>query len=427
MSDQGDWWARLGNAAPQVGLRPPHRPGGRHHRRHRRDRRDPSGGRRRLLPGVIAATAALALLLTGGALAIKRVNQPFTAGALTGLLPAKDTSATAHQAPSPVPTPSATPAPVLTVNEVTGRVRPGTVMIKSVLGYQDAEAAGTGLVLTPGGVILTNNHVIDGATRITVTVANTGRQYSATVVGTQPSSDIAVLQLQNAGVLATVPVANSDQVRVGQPVVGIGNAGGRGVLSVVTGTVTSIDRTITASDASGASSERLTGMIEVQAPIRAGDSGGPLANRAGQVIGMDTAASATRQGDQTGPTFGFAIPINRALSIAAKIRSDSNGTPNGPQPGGRGFLGVEVRSVDAATNTGGAEIVMATADSPADRAGLQSGDIITTLDGQAVASANSLTASLQQTKPGQAVTLGWSDQYGAAHSAEITLGAGPAD
>ena len=410
MSDQGAWWARPGAPGPQVDLSPPKQRAGRH------------GRRRRIAPALVAGAAALALLLTGGAVAIHHVNKPFAAGALTGLVPAKDTSATAGKKPVPIPTPSATPAPVLTVDQVTSLVRPGAAIINSVLGYQNAEAAGTGMVLTPGGEILTNNHVIDGATRITVTIA--GRIYDATVVGTQPASDIAVLQLEDASALATVPVGNSDELQVGQPVVGIGNAGGRGILSVVTGNITSTNRTITASDASGTSSERLTGMIEVQAPIKAGDSGGPLANRAGQVIGMDTAASAARPNDQTGATFGFAIPINRALTIAAKIQSDSS---KGLQPDGRGYLGVQVRSVDAATNSGGAEVVIATASSPADKAGLQSGDIITTLDGQAVVSADSLTTSLQQTKPGQSVTLGWSDQFGVAHTADITLTIGPAD
>jgi S1-C subfamily serine protease len=166
-------------------------------------------------------------------------------------------------------------------------------------------------------------------------------------------------------------------------------------------------------------------MIEVQAPILAGDSGGPLSNRAGKVIGMDTAASAARGADSGMPTFGFAIPINRALSIAAQIeRGDTSG---GAKIGGRGYLGIQVTATDPATNNGGAQITGTTPNSPAAAAGLEPGDIVTTLDGQPVASADGLTQSLASSKPGQQVTVGWTDPEGQAHDARVTLASGPAD
>jgi S1-C subfamily serine protease len=419
MSEHGDWWSPRGvpsvddhgawsqtpltDTAPHpiVTPRPKHR---------------------RLLAGLLVGAAGLTTAIVGGGLVVDHESGALTSG-LPGLIPpVSNTSVTKNPTPqTPAPRSSTAPAPVLSVPQVSGLVEPGVVVVDSQLGYQNAEAAGTGMVLSPTGEILTNNHVIDGATYITVTVSGTQQRYVAHVVGTEASQDVAVLQLVGATGLTTVPLGNSDTVVTGQSVVGIGNAGGSGTLSVVTGTVTSTDRSITASDQSGASSEQLSGMIEVQAPIMAGDSGGPLANRSGQVIGMDTAASAT--GTHTGhPTYGFAIPINRALSIAAQI----NRTGGSAQTGGRGYLGIQVQAADPTLNTG-AEVISTTANSPAAGAGIEPGDVITSLNGEAVTSADGLTASLAQSKPGQLVTVGWSDEFGEGHTAQITLASGPAD
>ncbi len=420
MSDSGDWWAQASTPeAPDGEIEPGPQFAGRP-----AERQQPGHRGGRLLVGVAAGATALALTLAGATAAIDHQQRPFAAGALlSGTPPAADTSAATGGAKAK-PKPSAVPAPVLPVAQVVNRVEPGVVIIVSELGYQNAEAAGTGMVLTPSGEILTNNHVVNGATLITVIIPATQRRYIARVVGTEPASDVAVLSLDGASGLTTVPLGNSDTVAAGQPVVAIGNAGGRGTLSVVTGSVTSTNRTITATDASGQSSERLTGMIEVEASIRAGDSGGPLSNRAGQVIGMDTAASAAHTTDPGGPTFGFAIPINRALAIAAKLHSADSG------PGavsGRGYLGIQVRTANSATNTGGAVVLLTTPGSPAASAGLRSGDLITELNDQPVVSADGLTASLQRSRPGQSVTVGWVDQSGQAHQARITLTNGPAD
>ncbi len=375
-----------------------------------------------VLAGLLAGAAALTVAIAGGAVVVDHHSGTLASG-LPGIIPpAANTSATNNpSAPSPVPRKSTAPAPVLTVPQVAGLVEPGVVVIDSQLGYQNAEAAGTGMVLSPTGEILTNNHVIDGATYITVTISGTGQRYVAHVVGTEVSQDVAVLQLVGASGLTTVPLGNSDTVATGQPVVGIGNAGGSGTLSIVTGNVTDTDRSITASDQSGASSEQLSGMIEVQAPIMAGDSGGPLANRAGKVIGMDTAASAASLHSGK-PTFGFAIPINRALTVAAQITKTG-----GAQSNGRGYLGIQVQAVDPRTNTGGAEVISTNANSPAAGAGIEPGDVITSLNGEPVPSADELTAALAQTRPGQLVTVGWSDEYGEGHTEQVALSSGPAD
>ena len=163
------------------------------------------------------------------------------------------------------------------------------------------DALGTGIVLTSNGEILTNNHVINGATSVSVTDIGNGKTYKATVVGYDVSQDIAVLQLSGASGLTTASTGDSSSVSVGDSVVALGNAGGVGGTPwVAAGSVTALNQSITASDESSGSSERLTGLIETNADIQAGDSGGPLVNSHGQVIAMDTAASATTSSAATG-------------------------------------------------------------------------------------------------------------------------------
>ena len=185
---------------------------------------------------------------------------------------------------------------VLSTSQITSKVSPGLVDVVSTLGDENGEAAGTGMVLTSTGEVLTNNHVIDGATSISVTDIGNGRTYKASVVGYDKTQDVAVLQLQDASGLTTVSLGNSATVSTGQSVVAIGNAEGKGGQpSVVTGSVTALNQSITASDEGSGSSEQLTGLIETNAPIEPGDSGGSLVNSAGQVIGMDTAASTSSE------------------------------------------------------------------------------------------------------------------------------------
>jgi S1-C subfamily serine protease len=180
-----------------------------------------------------------------------------------------------------------------------------------------SEAAGTGMVLSSDGEILTNNHVVDGATQIQVVVASTGKGYDATVVGTDAGDDVAVLQLDDAGGLATVDLDTSGDLSVGDTVTGVGNAGGAGGdPSAATGKVIALHRNITVHDESGSGTEHLHGLIEVDADIIAGDSGGPLLDDDNEVVGMDTAASSGRA-DVT----GFAIPIARAVTIADDIEA----------------------------------------------------------------------------------------------------------
>jgi S1-C subfamily serine protease len=324
---------------------------------------------------------------------------------------------------------------VLTTAQITAQTDPGLVDVASTLGYEQAESLGTGLVLTSSGEVLTNNHVIEGATSITVTDIGNGQSYKAKVVGYDQTKDIAVLQLQGASGLKTVRLGDSTTAAVGQRVTAIGNAGGKGgTPSVVTGDITALNASITASDDGSGTTEQLSGMINDNAPIQAGDSGGPLVNSAGQVIGIDTAASTATgfqiQSQQTNQTQAFAIPINEALSIASQIeRADASSTVH---LGATGFLGVEVMSASSAAQNGisngsGAAVQGVLQGTPAANAGLAAGDVITSIDGRSVSSPSALQAAMERHHPGDRVTIGYTDQSDQSQSATITLASGPAD
>jgi S1-C subfamily serine protease len=321
---------------------------------------------------------------------------------------------------------------VLTTSQIQAQVNPGLVDVASALGYEQAESFGTGLVLTSSGEILTNNHVIEGATSVKVTDIGNGHSYRAKVVGYNQTRDIAVLQLQGASGLKTVKLGNSDTAAVGQKVVALGNAGGKGgTPSVATGQVTGLNASITASDEGSGTTEQLTGLINHNAPIQPGDSGGPLVNTAGQVIGIDTAASNTMQfhSAQSQQANAFAIPINEALAIGNQIEA-GNGSST-VHIGATGFIGVAVKSASSAAQQGipkdsGAAVQQVLQGTPAAGAGLTGGDVITSVDGHSVSSPSALQAALEEHHPGDKVTIGWTDQAGQAQSASVTLANGPA-
>ncbi len=309
------------------------------------------------------------------------------------------------------PSAAATAAGTATADQVVG-----VVDVTTVLGYRDAEAAGTGMVLTSDGEVLTNNHVVEGATSITVTVLSTGESYSATVVGTAPSQDVAVLQLTGAAGLTTVPIDDDGGAAVGDSVTAVGNAGGDPTsTSAATGTVTALDRSITASDETGSDAEQLTGLIETDADVQAGDSGGPLLDAEGEVVGMDTAASTG------GAVQSYAIPIGTALDLAGQITAGvDDATVHQGLPA---FLGV---SVQAAGN-GGAAVAGVVPGGPAATAGLAAGDVITSVGGTSVTAPEDLTTALSGADPGDQVSVTWTGTAGTGHSATVTLATGPAD
>jgi len=304
----------------------------------------------------------------------------------------------------------------------------GIALIDTTVDYGQAEAAGTGMVVTSTGEILTNNHVVEGATKITVEIASTGRTYTATVVGTDAADDVAVLQLQNASGLTTATFDTSRSVQVGDSVTGVGNAQGGGKLLAASGSVTALDQSLTTQAEGYAASETLRGMIETNAAIQSGDSGGPLYDSTGEVVGMDTAASAGGVADS------FAIPITTALSIADEITSGTGGS--GIQLGTPAFLGVEVAPAGAqsgdgygyggGTGTSGATVSGVIDGTPAADAGLRAGDVITAVDGTAVGSSSDLSGILKQHKAGERVTITYTDASGQTRSVHVTLISGPA-
>jgi S1-C subfamily serine protease len=328
------------------------------------------------------------------------------------------------------------------ISGISANVNPALVDINTNLSYQNEQAAGTGMVLTSDGVILTNNHVIDGATSISVTDIGNGKTYTANVVGYDRTGDVAVIKLVNASGLKTISTS-SGTAAVGQAIVGIGNAGGAGgTPSAAGGSITALNQSITASDNGGGNAENLTGLIEINAGIQPGDSGGPLVNTSSQVIGMDTAASSSNGYQVTGSQ-AYAIPIGTALSIAKQIQAGT--ASNTIHIGATGFLGISVQS-SSSTGTGGvggggfggngtgngnsstspgATIVSVLPNSAAASAGLAQGDVITALNGTAVNQASDLSNLLTPHHPGDTVQVQWTDQSGQTHTAGVTLATGP--
>jgi S1-C subfamily serine protease len=351
--------------------------------------------------------------------------------------------------PTSVGTATATSKTMLSASQIASRVDPGLVDVVSTLGDQQATAAGTGIVLTSNGEILTNNHVIDGATSIKVTDVGNGRTYTAKVVGYDASQDVAVIQLQNASGLTVASLGDSSTVRTGDSVVALGNAGGKGgTPSVAAGTVTALNQSITASDEGSGNSEQLTGLIETNANIQPGDSGGSLVNAYGQVIGMDTAASSgtqfQSQSSQTAEQ-AYAIPINEATSIAKQIEAGTTST--NVHIGATAFLGVESQPTSQGSGSGfggsgfggsgfggsgfggstnGVTISGTLSGSPAANAGLTAGDTITSVGGQSVSTAQDIAHVLVKYHPGDSISIGWTDQSGQSQTTTVTLANGPA-
>jgi S1-C subfamily serine protease len=292
----------------------------------------------------------------------------------------------------------------------------GVVVIETNLAYQGGDAAGTGIVLTKSGRIMTNNHVIRGATTIKVVLPGAGRSYTAKVVGYDVVDDVAVLQANGASNLKTSALSTSTPV-VGQVVTAVGNAGGTGSLTSSRGRITGLNRSISVSDDRGGV-ERLSGLIETDAGLEPGDSGGPLMS-GGKVIGMDTAASTGGYGPYAAASNdGYAIPIAKAMKIVKQIVSGRSSST--VHIGATAFLGVEI---DA--SSGYDQIAAVVPGGPADSAGLAAGDVITAVGGRAVSSATDLASLLFSKHPGDRVTVTYGDGYGMSQTTTITLGSGP--
>jgi S1-C subfamily serine protease len=338
---------------------------------------------------------------------------------------------------------------------IVAKVKPGLVIINTTLQYNGETAAGTGMVINADGLVLTNNHVIARATKITATVASTGATFTATVVGYDKTGDIALIRLQHASGLPAVRIGNSASVRTGNPVVALGNAEGQGVITAKPGRVTGLGQTITASEGGGSTdSETLHGMIQTNADIVPGDSGGPLVSSAG-VVGMDTAGN---DGNNQQASTGFAIPINTALAVARQIAGGhasaavtigypafagiftGSGPDSSPQAQAQqqdgGFSGGSTPRCYA-SNSGltvppviapvdsGALVIGTICGSPAAAAGMTGGSVITAVNGQAVGSPEDLTGVLSRFHPGDTISVTWVRPSGQHTTSRLRLIAGP--
>jgi S1-C subfamily serine protease len=324
-------------------------------------------------------------------------------------------------------------------NRIAAGVDPGLVDINTGLSYQQASAAGTGMILTKNGLVLTNNHVIAGATSISVRDVATNKVYEAKVLGYDSTNDVALLKLKHASNLTTVKLGNSHNVSVSEKVIGIGNAGGvGGTPSIAPGAVIGVNKSVTATDQeSPKGAEHLTGMIESNAAIEPGDSGGPLVNSKGRVIGMDTAGSFSfgnvnfTSGNSSGVQ-AYSIPINTAIAIAKSIEHGHGSSTI--HVGSTAFMGVEVtaattpaptNSAPVPTTSSGVPIVHVISGEPAANAGLIAGDVITALNGVNVSSPSSLAAVLQTLHAGQKVQVRYFSPSGQELALTLQLASGP--
>lgn len=324
----------------------------------------------------------------------------------------------------------------------------GVVLIDTQLGYENAEAAGTGIVLSKDGLVLTNNHVIADSTKISVTVATTGKTYEASVVGSDSTKDVAVLRLKDASNLQPATI-DEDSVDVGDDVTAVGNSEGQGQLQAADGTVTDLGASVTTTAQGTEDSETLGDMIEVQADIVSGDSGGALLDDQGEVVGMNTAASSGAP-----VVTGFAIPIETALTTAESIidgqqtstntigypaflgigvQQDSQSTQSGqgsqsiqPGDGNSNSQSGQSGQSGSTSQTAGAVVAGVYEDTPAAEAGLTAGDTITQIGSTQITDGTALSSAIAEHKPGDTVSMSWTDADGQSHTAEVTLTEGPA-
>jgi len=426
----------------------------------------PSGRRgrgRRFL--IYVAVAALAASIGAGVtVALDGQSTGSAPGISSGDVPAPHNNASS----------SGASAGTLNQAAVIKKVDPGLVDITSTIRYNSETAEGTGMILNSSGLVLTNNHVIDGSTSVTASlVTDAAKKYKARVVGYDDTDDVALIQLVDASGLTPVNFGNSSQVTLGTPVLALGNAEGQGGAKPALGIINALNRSIQASDEGSDSIEDLNHMLQTNAQIMQGDSGGALANDAGQVIGMITAAntSTSSQVGSGGGTLGFAIPVNSALSIARQISAGKSSST--VYIGLPGFLGVEVAAQSSSSNPeqqasdeqqqGGSaaigsgngsgdnnsqacqatnqELIIPVKIAPANTGalilgvlcgtvaqakGIVAGDVITSIDGQAVTTPNSLSGITARYHPGSVVSVDWESVNGAKHTSVMKLGTGPA-
>jgi serine protease Do len=310
------------------------------------------------------------------------------------------------------------------IQGILAKVEPAVVSVKTQ-GFEPGvfypvSGAGTGMILTADGQVLTNAHVVSGATSINVTLFHETQARVADVVSADTTADVALLKIRGAKGLPTAKLGNSDSLRVGDDVIAIGNALALpGGATVTEGIVSALGRSI--SD----STEQLSDLIQTDAAINPGNSGGPLVNAAGEVVGMNTAViQATPNGDALAQNIGFAIAVNTIKQVMAELR-------RGGPASASAFLGVSTVTLTAdikqrfgLTVDKGAVVTEVVTGSPAAQAGLQPGDVITRIGTRSIATADDIVAAVTGHKPGDRVDLVW-QRGDKQQSGTVTLGARP--
>ena len=313
------------------------------------------------------------------------------------------------------------------IAEIAEKVSPSVVSIVTSVELSDfygrtlqSEAAGTGIIVSADGLVVTNKHVVDGAKAIAVVLDDGTAYENVKIAATDPNNDIAFLRIPDVKDLTPATLGDSKTLSVGQQVMAIGNAMGQYQNTVTVGVISGLGRTVTASDGTGSKTETLTDMIQTDAAINSGNSGGPLVNAAGEVIGINTATSSSAE------NMGFAIPISAVKGMLSQLIAGQNAA--------RAYLGVysvqitpELAKQYDLPVTAGAYVSSSSAsqpavlsDSPAAKAGIKEGDIIVTVNGAKVGEDGSLSNLIAEYKPGDKVQIGLI-RDGQASTVDVTL------
>lgn len=295
------------------------------------------------------------------------------------------------------------------IANVAAKVAPSVVSIVTTtsgrsLGSQSYQGAGTGVIVSKDGYIMTNNHVIDEANKVSVVLSDGTEYDKVTIVGNDPLNDIAFVKIEGVSDLTPAQLGNSGKLRIGQRVVAIGNALGQFDNTVTSGIVSAMGRPLVASSSDGSNSESLTDLIQTDAAINSGNSGGPLVDLAGRVIGINTAVATDANG------IGFAIPINATRGVLAEVLEHGKVA--------RAYLGVRyldvTASLAASKNLGSKKGAFVYADGtthpvvkdgPADKAGIKAGDIILKVGSDVIGTDGSMSSIIGQYRPGDKVVL----------------------
>ena len=373
---------------------------------------------RRQRRGLLAVTAFLVLAMLGWA-SFTWATTPWSGGTLT---PGESTSEPTTQPtrrsrpelPQSQPSQSTDQSSGQSTrgSRVTAAMSAGVVLISADTGT--GTAAGTGMVIASSGRVLTNYHVVAGSESVSVTIADSGDTYSATVVGFDQARDVALLQLKGASGLATVTF-DDDTLAVGDTVSAVGNANGGGSLVRASGSVTDLSQDLTvSSDSPWGSTEDLQGLIETTAGAVPGDSGGPMFDSEAEVVGITTAGS-------TRTRTSYAVPITEALSVVSQIESGQEaGTV---RIGPAGYLGIRV--AESGRRSSGVTVTEVTADGPAAKAGMTSGSVLTRVGDTKITASTNVAQVIRGLEPGAQVTIAWIDPKGRSKSATVTLGTSP--